>query len=1298
MALRELQPLRCRVGGREGRVPRWLRSPLVVGVVGVACVLLGVVVAGDEAALALSQRGHSFAFSFAGKGEGPGRLFHPTGVAVDEASGDIYVVDAGNDRIERFGSAGVFIAAWGWGVSDGKAEYEVCTSACKAGIAGEGEAQLDAPVAIATDNSRSPGDPSRGDVYVLADTAAQNNVVEKFGPGGEPLGRLHLKAGSGALGGVAVDLSGVVWVSDVGLSPGELVRFSDGKENEALGSIELGLECTETHGLAVDAAGEAFYVSHRLGSLQAECAEEAPSAKAPALIGELDGSGEVQGEALDYEDSSAVAVDLASAAGSPLGEAAKGDVYVDNQTSVAAFSAGGSLVQRFGSEQVTDGAGVAVDSQTGDVYVADAKGDKVVVFEPEGADTPRVDALSFRDESHTSTRLEAQVDPHGADTHYYFQYGTGDCRVSPSACTAVLAPPGEDVGSGFGAESVSLVAEGLTPGTTYFYRVVATNADGEAEASQTLQTFTTLPSAADVLADGRAWELVSPPEKHGALIYPIGGTTENGGPASGVIEAAAQGGAVTYAANAPIGEEVQSNRALEATQVMSVRGPQGWSTHDIVTANESAKGLQPGAAQEYRWFSPDLSLALLEPFGPYRLTGTHLQEPPLLPDVQSEERGLYVREDSICQAMPAGCFQALVTPEADTTKAQFGGELEFDGATPDLRHVIFSSEVALTSAAPSAPGLYEWSAGKPPAEALQLVSVLPGNEKAAPDEPEPQLGDFNPQRSSARNAISADGSRVFWSAVTEEKEAEITRLYMRDTDTGKTIVLNAAQGVKEASAEDRASEEVHFRDASVDGSRVFFTDTFPLTAQSKLRPQEEGPADLYVCEVGEGAEGPECRLRDLTVDPGSNVGESADVVGTLPGASEDGSYVYFVANGVLDAEARDAGATPGSCARPNDSHAANPAATCNLYLERYDEASKEWAPPRFIARLSQEDQPDWGGTGSFSLDALSSRVSPSGRYLAFMSKEPLTGYDNVDQSAAARGARDEEVYLYDASEGRLTCASCDPNGAQPRGVFDREAAGEGKGLLVDRLGVWKETEGEEAGGTRRAVDHWLAGSIPGWTPLEEGTALYQSRYLSDHGRLFFDSPDELVGRAKNGKEDVYEFEPQGLGSCHSSPGCVALISSGESDHESAFLDASESSDDAFFLTNQPLVGSDHDTSFDVYDARVCSEASPCLSPPASQPQACEALQTCRTLAPAQTIFAGPSGSAVFSGPGNQLASQTLPSQTTKPKPLTRPQKLTKAIRACRAKHKRSKRRRAACERQARKKYGQHKKATKKGKR
>ena len=52
---------------------------------------------------------------------------------------------------------------------------------------------------------------------------------------------------------------------------------------------------------------------------------------------------------------------------------------------------------------------------------------------------------------------------------------------------------------------------------------------------------------------------------------------------------------------------------------------------------------------------------------------------------------------------------------------------------------------------------------------------------------------------------------------------------------------------------------------------------------------------------------------------------------------------------------------------------------------------------------------------------------------------------------------------------------------------------------------------------------------------------------------------------------MYEYEPAGNGSCTAQEGCTGLISSGTSPQESAFLDASENGDDAFFVTAQPLV-------------------------------------------------------------------------------------------------------------------------------
>jgi hypothetical protein len=217
---------------------------------------------------------------------------------------------------------------------------------------------------------------------------------------------------------------------------------------------------------------------------------------------------------------------------------------------------------------------------------------------------------------------------------------------------------------------------------------------------------------------------------------------------------------------------------------------------------------------------------------------------------------------------------------------------------------------------------------------------------------------------------------------------------------------------------------------------------------------------------------------------------------------------------------------------------------------------------------------------------------------------------------------------------------------------------------------------------------------------KEKSALYQARYLSDGGRLFFNSADALVGQVADrtreelvdgqtqpvGVENVYEYEQEGVGNCQSSGGCVGLLSSGTSTHESAFLDASEDGDDAFFVTAAPLVPQDIDAAFDIYDARVCSVGSPCFSSAGGSSRGCESSATCRPgTAPGPQVPA--LASATFSGPGNVLQQNVLASRTVveSRKPPTRAQKLASALRACRKRDRKHKR--AVCEAQARKRYG-----------
>jgi hypothetical protein len=512
-------------------------------------------------------------------------------------------------------------------------------------------------------------------------------------------------------------------------------------------------------------------------------------------------------------------------------------------------------------------------------------------------------------------------------------------------------------------------------------------------------------------------------------------------------------------------------------------------------------------------------------------------------------------------------------------------------------------------------------------------------------------------------------------------------MYLRDVVKGQTIQINSpVAGVPRLSHEEREQlEDAHFQLASTDGSKIFFTDTVRLTPDSKLTPTQAGPADLYECEVVEVAGSLECNLKDLTAI--DEFGKTADVVGTMLGASEHGDSLYFVANGVLAP-----GATQGHCARPATAAAADPSAHCNLYVDQYDSSSKTWRT-RFITSLSQEDAPDWGSTGRGSLQGLTSRVSPNGRFVAFMSDQPLTAYNNVDVKPQAAGARDEEVFVYDTSKQRLTCVSC-KQGTQPDGVLDTEKTSEGVGLLVDLPGVWRA--GEEGKASR-----WLAGSIPGWTPVEPNTAPYNSRYLSNDGRLFFNSADALASQDVNGKEDVYEYEPESLGSCTDSSGCVSLISSGTSSRESAFIDASTSGNDAFFVSAAQLVPGDRDKSIDLYDARVCTDASPCLESALANPSRCELepnAENCKGPGSPQSVFPPPA-SSTFSGPVSVAHSGTLPIKVTKPAlfPLTRAQKLKKALGQCNKRFKHNKKKLTACRKQAYKKYGPKKPAKQKAK-
>jgi DNA-binding beta-propeller fold protein YncE len=1293
-----------------GRVSKtWLRGRAlaVLSVLGAALLAASAF----SAIPAFAVRGHVFEGSFGSTGSGPGQLSTPAGVAVNEASGDVYVVDAGNDRVEVFDRAGKYVSqitgpsGTGTGkltsgsktidsVTAGGGAFAVGEEISAPGlpggttITGVGSGSLELSQAatasetaaltahqafglaklpygvqwessgVAVDNTChlrglsgsacAAEDPSNGDVYVLD---KNNSVIDKFSSEGVFIGQITevpCRVASGCeqfggevvpfgglfrfelLDGVAVDGKGGLWVfEDHGFSRA-VYRLDDAVANRYVSSP---IAVTGVHpavAMLAVGCGDRLFVGQKV-------------ANAGERVAEWNSEGALLSEEVDGEESFGVAAEPVSC-----------DVYVDNVTSVGRFT--GDVppleLERFGAGHLVEGSGVGVDESRSTVYVADAAANVVDVFGPEPAKAPTVEHEAVSGVTADSAVVEAEVNPRGEAASYWFEYGvcTGVSVCVSSPYEARQPQPAGSAGSGFEPELVSVDLPGLSAGTTYHVRAVAEGRLGTARGQEL--TFTTQGVGVLGLPDGRVWELVSPPDKRGATF-----ASNFQGEFANV--AASGGGGMAFMMYAPT--EAGPAGFASRIEVLSTRGRDGWVSRDLGVPHSVPTNEPVGNGYEYKFFSPDLSVAAVHPFGPLD---------PQVSEEASEQTALlhtdYLNGNS-GEPCVSGCYRPLVTGcpaegscppkvqehanvppgirfgQCEKQGSFFCGP-EVEGASPDLAHVVLSSKVALTETAVEN-GLYEWSAGK-----LRLVSVLPPSEggKAVKGE----LGSGSKDRLAA--AVSSDGSRVVWA---HEFGMGKRGLYLYDGAVGEEGVTVRLDRVRGGSG--TGSVAPLFQAASSDGSRVFFTDEQRLKSDSGAT---SGQADLYECRIVESEPGePECELSDLTPLNGT---EPASVQGSVLGASADGSRVYFVAKGVLAVNSNAAGETA-------------TAGDYNLYVS-------DNGVSNFMTTLSSSDRLDWLGGPVPAAYESTARVSANGQWVAFMSQRSLTGYDNRD---AHSGKPDEEVYLYDAEAERLVCASCTPTGARPTGTEYSRAPSAPGALDFGEDGIWQQRQ-------------WLAASIPGWTLPQ-----YQSRYLDNTGRLFFNTRDALVPQDVDGTWDVYEYEPPGVPAgphecttaspmySERSGGCVSLISAGRSPEDSAFLDASETGGDVFFVTGEKLVPQDFDTSLDIYDAHECSASSPCVTAPASEPSPCHVEASEASCRPAQTpqlaIFGAPASATFNAPPSPQVGG--VPAKPV-PRGLAVSRKLAGALRACLKE--RNKRKRVACERRVGKRYGARSRARK----
>src|SRR5271166_615903 len=166
--------------------------------------------------------------SIGSSGSGNGQFVQPTGIAFD-SSGNVWVVDYGNNRVQEFNSNGVYQSQFGSG-------------------GGSGNGQFYDPTGIAFDAS--------GNIWV---TDSVHDRVQKFTGSGAYLSQF----GSGGSGngqfswpaGIAIDSSGNLWVAD--MNNNRVQEFnSSGTYVSKFGSAGSGNgQLTNPYGIATDSSG-----------------------------------------------------------------------------------------------------------------------------------------------------------------------------------------------------------------------------------------------------------------------------------------------------------------------------------------------------------------------------------------------------------------------------------------------------------------------------------------------------------------------------------------------------------------------------------------------------------------------------------------------------------------------------------------------------------------------------------------------------------------------------------------------------------------------------------------------------------------------------------------------------------------------------------------------------------------------------------------------------------------------------------------------------------------------------------
>ena len=317
-----------------------------------------------------------------------------------------------------------------------------------------------------------------------------------------------------------------------------------------------------------------------------------------------------------------------------------------------------------------------------------------------------------------------------------------------------------------------------------------------------------------------------------------------------------------------------------------------------------------------------------------------------------------------------------------------------------------------------------------------------------------------------------------------------------------------------------------------DGMNADGSKVFFTTADKLLSEDTDSSADVYEAEVGEGSA--ELKLISTGAAGPSN-SDSCNPV------ANSGSPHWNTVGSAANCDAVAIGGGGGVAAESGSIYFLSPellggassgtANQPNLYL------AAPGSSPRFIATLEPNN--------TLVLDAMKEvgtrhtadfQVTSNGDFAAFPSTLALAGHEEETAGHTA-------LFRYDANTEAIECVSCAPTGARAEG--DASLASVGLSLTED-------------------------------------------------GRVFFNTPDQLAAADTDAIQDVYEWEPQGSGTCQSESAgfdkatgaCIELISAGTSSFDSGLLSVSTNGTDAYFFTRDSLAPQDKNGStVKIYDAR-----------------------------------------------------------------------------------------------------------------